>query len=157
MYNCWWTNKGANEHSFVFVHQHGGYDVKWKLPVGLKFETPLQSEPSMSMIVCVSFNSPINFQRFFWNGIRSMARFLGKPWLKHQWSINMRHLSVDLCWTKEKGKTKSTFFKSFDEACLLISLESHRSSRGRGVAPPPGPLARSAPAYTPLTTTFFRS
>ena len=23
MYNCWWTNKGANERSFVFVHQHG--------------------------------------------------------------------------------------------------------------------------------------
>ena len=50
---------------------------------------------------------------------------------------------------------KSTFFKSFDEACLLISLESHRSSRGRGGALPPAPLATPAPAYTPLTTTFF--
>ena len=25
--------KGAKEKSFVFVHQHGGYDVTWKLPI----------------------------------------------------------------------------------------------------------------------------
>jgi len=25
--------KGANKKSFVFVHQHGGNDVRWKLPV----------------------------------------------------------------------------------------------------------------------------
>ena len=27
MYNCWWTKKGPYKKSFVFVHQHGGYDV----------------------------------------------------------------------------------------------------------------------------------
>ena len=33
MYNCWGKTKGANQKSFVFVHQHGGYDVTWKPPI----------------------------------------------------------------------------------------------------------------------------
>ena len=30
MYYFWWTNK---KDQFVFVHQHGGYDVSWKPPI----------------------------------------------------------------------------------------------------------------------------
>ena len=31
--------KGSDEKSFVFVHQHGGYDVTWKPPIGKYFHS----------------------------------------------------------------------------------------------------------------------